>query len=232
MLRQDAENESSQKNSSGQESPLEPIAQSQNTKPKKQQNTRKTTIVILLLVAMIGCCFVALLLFFLNNAGLLGDTGILATATQTYTTTTTYTPTAKHTMTPKPTKTPTLTATPKLIPGIDQPITVSGVKVQVTGARFQEEYVIANKTWKASEPGEILLVVEGFILTTDMDKTNTWSVKTSDENDNLKKCSITITHTKDDRLEKEWLCAVDKTSTKFIIIFPDNQKIDLSSFFN
>ena len=226
MLRQDAENESIQKNSSGQESPLEQIAQSQNIKPKKQQNTRKTTIVILLLVAMIGCCIVVLLLFFLNNAGLLGDTGILATVTQTYTATTTYTPTAKHTVTP------TLTATPKLIPGIDQPITVSGVKVQVTGARFQEEYVFANKTWKASEPGEILMVVEGFVLTTDMDKTKSWSVKTSDENDTLKNCSITITHTKDDRLEKEWLCAVDKTSTKFILIFPDNQKIDLSSFFN
>ncbi len=227
MLRQETENEPNKKNSFTPENRNNSHTKSQEPKTNKKQNSRKTSIVTILVIVIVICCVVTfVVLFFINNAGLLGDTGIFATTTPTYT------PTATYTLTPTPTRTPTLTATPKLIPGIDLPIAVSGVEVQVTGARLQESYMIADKTWKATKPGEILIVVEGYVQTTNMDKTKSWSVEITDENDNLKSCAITITHTKDDHLEKEWICAVDKTSKNFIIIFPGGQKIDLSSFFN
>lgn len=150
-----------------------------------------------------GCCIILIVIgLFMSRLGFPGVTGLFATAT------------------------------PLPIPGIDSPVIVNGLDVRVTSARFEESYKVMDKTFHASKAGEILLVVEGFCPTSDMGKTKNWKVTVSDESGSVKSNSITVTSTKNERLELTWVFVVSKNSNVFTLHLPENQTIDLSTILN
>jgi|GEM_PF-3526446 len=150
-----------------------------------------------------GCCIILLVIgFFMSRLGFPGITGLFPTAT------------------------------PNPIPGIDIPVIVNGLDVQITSARFEESYKAMDRTFRVSKTGEILLVVKGFCLTSDMGKTKNWKVTITDELGNSKPSSITVTSTKDERLELTWVFVVSKNSNTFTLHLPGGQIIDLSTIFN
>jgi hypothetical protein len=165
-----------------------------------------------------GCCIIFLVVFFfVVRLGYFDIPELFPSATPVFT------------LTPTITRTPIATRTPITIPGIDQPISVNGLDVKITAAHFEQSYKFLDQTLRPSKTGEVLLVVEGVCLTSDMDKVKGWKVSVGDDAGNMRTTSVTVTSKKEDHLELTWVFVVVKNSGGFTLYFPGKQEIDLSS---
>jgi hypothetical protein len=181
----------------------EPIVASDSQAGTPGPGSNRSTWVGLVVGLLGGCCIILIVIgLFLSRLGFPGITGLFATPT------------------------------PLPILGIDTPVIVNGLEIKVTSAQFEESYKSIDKTFRASKTGEILLVVKGFCPKSDLGATKNWKVTVSDELGNSKPSSITVTTTKDDRLELTWVFAVSKNSNVFTLHLPENQTIDLSNILN
>ena len=155
-------------------------------------------------VILIICCIIALSVIFLERENIPIIADLFATST------------------------PTATPTPLPVPGISEPITVEGVDLIIESAKFQTSYSAFDKTWRASEDGEILLVVEGTVFDEAVD-IGKWRIKVLDDTSEEHINSVSITSIKDDHKTFTWLFAVPQISKTFTLELPDGQEIELMS---
>jgi len=116
-------------------------------------------------------------------------------------------------------------------PGIDTPITVEGVQVQVTSAKRQASYTSVGRTHRPTRASDELLVIEATLSGgTDSQPILKWQVFTIDETGRKDVPGVSsVTSDKDERPTKAtWVIAVAKTSRSFILHLPGDKTIDLA----
>ena len=152
------------------------------------------------------------------------------TPTFTPTATPTDTPTHTPTPTPPPTFTPSPTPTSTPIPGIGTPLVVRGIQLRLTSARQQESYESVAQTFRPMNPQDILLIVEGKVVSGELEGVRDWKeVWLLDENGRKDVPGITISGTIDGEPNKViWLFAVAKTSRSFTLHLPDGHTVNLA----
>jgi hypothetical protein len=114
-------------------------------------------------------------------------------------------------------------------PGIDTPITVEGVQLQLTSAKQQSNYQSATRRYKPTKATDIFLVIEGEVDSGNLQSISKWGAYVTDEDDRQSKPSITtFSAPKDDKPGRVvWVIVVSRSSQSFTLHLPDEQEIDL-----
>ncbi len=116
-------------------------------------------------------------------------------------------------------------------PGIDTPITVEGVQVQLTSAARQDSYKSATGTHRPRQASDELLVIEATLSgATDSQKILAWKPFTVDDTGRKDVPGIsTVTSDKDKRPTKAiWIIAVAKTARSFTFHLPGDKTVNLA----
>lgn len=141
------------------------------------------------------------------------------------------TPTSTPTITPSPTatstSTPTFTPSPTPIPGIEEPITVNGIDIQIQYAKLG---VALPAGYRFTTKDVIALEIDIAFSDTDAGEKLRDEIVVVDENAHESQVSISIvTFGTGRELDppQQFLYAVSKDAKVFSLRFPDGQVIDL-----
>jgi len=142
-------------------------------------------------------------------------------------------PTDTQAVPPSPTPPPQTTSTPVAIPGINAPVTIQGLQLQLSAAYTQDEYTLIVQTLSAALPESTLLVVEARGLSGDVGQAKAWSdnneVWAADELGRTSPPYVTATGTLMGEENKiVWVFEVAEEAQALKLHLPEGNEIDLA----
>ena len=118
------------------------------------------------------------------------------------------------------------------VPGIDSPLTVGDVELQITSATKQESYSVSfDQKLEPGEKGDLILAVEAAVISghADMDVVRGWGVSVEDEDGREDTPGMTQTGTMNGEEKIVWVFAVLADSQSHTINLPEGKKVPLDS---
>ena len=111
------------------------------------------------------------------------------------------------------------------VKGIDTPIEVGDIQLQVTSATTQDTYDMGDQRMEPSSAADTILVVEASVSESPVDLV----VSVTDDNGRTESPSVTQTKTMSDEITITWLFGVSKTAQSFTLNLPGEIAIPLDS---
>jgi len=111
------------------------------------------------------------------------------------------------------------------VKGIDSPIEVGGIQLQVTSVTTQDTYDMGDQRMEPASSADTILVVEASVS----EATDDLVVSVMDENGRTDSPSVTQTKTMDDEITMTWLFGVSKSAESFTLNLPGDIAIPLDS---
>jgi hypothetical protein len=123
-------------------------------------------------------------------------------------------------------------AAPTPVPGIDAPLTVEGIQLQVISIARQDTYEVSSQQeFVPNSPWDECLIVEASIKAYDPQKAQGWEVSVTDENGRESKSNLTSTETDASGVAKGimWLFVVATDARSLTLHLLDGQSIQLDT---
>jgi hypothetical protein len=111
------------------------------------------------------------------------------------------------------------------VEGIDTPIEVGDIQLQVTSATTQDTYYTGDQRMDPASAADTILVVEASVSAAPDDLL----VSVTDENGRTDSPSVRQTRTMSDEITMTWLFGVSKTAQSFTLNLPSEIAIPLDS---
>jgi hypothetical protein len=124
----------------------------------------------------------------------------------------------------------TPTATPTPIRGIDIPLSVQGIELQISSVTQQDTYqTSAGQTFEPVAANDVFLIVESAVLSGDVEGILDWCVSITDDKGRETTPGLSTTTRSDSGRGNSvtWLFVVTRASRLFTLHLPDEQTISL-----
>ena len=117
------------------------------------------------------------------------------------------------------------------VPGIDEPVTVEGVEVQLSSATKQDSYEIGTQQFSTDSSETTILVIEAAVKAKEADVPTEWNVSIVDNNSGeVSRPQVTSWETiRDGPTEVIWIFVVQQTANSLTLQLPEGLAIPLDS---
>lgn len=118
-------------------------------------------------------------------------------------------------------------------PGIDEPVIVEGLELQIASADLADSYTseFSQEVFRPTSPQDTLLVVAGTVDGT-VEDVHDWKVRVTEDQGERIKPGLTSTTTEGSSAEVEWVFVVSKSAGSFVLNLPGGVTVDLTSVVN